>query len=469
MQYYTTQEISELALLQLPIKYTDLTAKALQYHTIVFNELVTGYYLADMKQINNNTLPFNITRVRKALGRFGAGGRGYWWDWLHVNFPLVTIISKGNSIQGVSSMAELTGVPLDIILAGANGKELLAAVYGQYGDADIDITPIDQHSLANYISSTSRELAKKSNNTRANNLKSARIILAVARELNGYLYQVKSPSSFGRTYYKGVNLQNVHATVREAALGCCWSIDIDTSVFNWKYSVVPFRDELTYTRELIQCKNRIRRDLALVVFGNSEPYSIKTIKQVLTAIGFGAGSHGKAWFKTAQGAWTQGAVSELIRSADHRERLFADPWMQGFMKEQDRINKNIGSELALAAASGEISEVYLQDLRSERGRISKSKLIAWAYQQTEQTVMADILEHAGSAALLLQVHDGVYFKTKPDIASMQDVLRLHWPLATLSSNKLEAWRHIDHDELQAHRLHIQQEERNARELISLEV
>ena len=458
MKYYSIQEICDLAKQELPVKYTDLEIKVKQYHDAVYKELVYGYYLANMDQINQGVIPFNITRLRKKLGRYGKGGKGYWWDWLHLNFPLVSITSKGNSIKGVSSMAEPI-VPLDIILASGSGKELIEALYStQDLESDIDFAPINVYSLNNYVQATAAE--NNINPTIQKNLKDARIILAIARECDNQLPQVASKSKFGRTYYKGINLQNIHKTVRHAALGACYEVDINSSVFNWKYAVVPFRDELTYTRELIQDKTRIRKHLAQVVFGNTTKRSTDTVKRVLTAISFGARAETRSWFKTVEGVWTQGAVSEIIYSKDVRDTLFNDPWMREFMREQDRINKYIGEDLACAAREGVIPQHFLEDLKSERGRISKAKLIAWAYQQSEQQVMALILKEARSE-VVLQVHDGVYFRTKPDMPSMQTVLQEHWPLATLSIQQIENYAYHNRELDQQHVEHIQREERAA--------
>jgi len=458
-KYYSSAEISSLAKTQIPCKYTNLEQKTAQYHHVVFNEIFYGYYLANMSQIQSETVPFSLSRVRQQLGRYGKGGKGYWWDWLHKNFPLVNIISLGNSIKGVTSMAQPKDIPLDIILASAKGKDLVTAIYSQFdANSDIHATPVNLYSLNNYILATQAQ--GSGNETIQRNLKTARIILSIAEECKGVLPQVVSESSFGRTYYRGVNLQNVHKTVRHAALGSCYSVDIDSSVFNWKYAMVPFRDELTYTRELIQDKNRVRRHLAHLLFGNESDYSIKTVKELLTAISFGARAETNCWFKNEYNQWTQGAVSEIIRSKELRTIFFNSEWMQNFMREQERISKHIGDDLAQAAKQGAIAKVYLEDLRSERGRISKGKLIAWAYQHSEQQMMQEILKWA-RAEPILQIHDGVYFKSKPDMPSMQTVLRDKWPLATLSIEQIESYHFENRESNQEHLDFIRQQELKA--------
>lgn len=456
-QYYSSAEISSAAAQQqLSCKYTNLEQKTAQYHQVVSNEIVYGYYLADMSQIQNQTVPFSLDRVRQQLGRYGQRPQCYWWDWLHQNFPLVHIVSVGNSIKGVTSVAQPKHTPLDIILANANGKDLVAAVYSQYDlDSEIHTTPVNLHSLNSYIRATQAQGSH--NETVQRNLKTARMILSIAEQCNGQLPQVVSSSSFGRTYYRGVNLQNVHKTVRHAALGQCYSVDIDSSVFNWKYAMVPFQQELTYTRELVLDKNRVRRQLALALFANDSEYSIKTVKEILTAVSFGARAETACWFKNQHNQWTQGAISEIVRSKQLRTAFFNTEWMRCFMAEQQRMNQHIGSDLALAVKQGHVPSMYLEDLKSQRGRISKGKLISWAYQHSEQQIMHEILKWA-RAQPMLQIHDGVYFKTKPDMLSMQTVLRDHWPLATLSIEHVNNYHFENRVVNQQHRDSIAQEE-----------
>jgi hypothetical protein len=452
--YYSIEQIACLAEQDIGVSKNKARTKAQLYHDAVCREMVYGYHvLATTRQIRENQIPFSLQRIRARLGRYGKPQK-YWWDWLHQKFPLIKLIKIGNSIKGELSMAE-PQIPIEIILANGNGKDLVKAIYQQFEElSEIHLAPLNLYSLENYILATRAESNK--NQTIQRNLKQAELIFAIGKECNGKLPMVVNFSSFGRTYYKGVNLQNVHKTVRHAALGACYSVDIDSAVFNWKYSMVDFQEELTYTRELIQDKQRVRSSLAQLVFGNSSDHSIKTIKRVLTAISFGARGETRCWFKQ-DGEWTQGSVSEIIHSKELRDLLFNDAWMKQFMQEQDRINKFIGDNLAQAAQQGLIPEKYLKELRSERGRISRGKLISWAYQQSEQQVMRDMLTWA-RAEPLLQIHDGVYFKTKPDLPSMQTALRNHWPLAKLSIEQIDDYHYRNKVLDQEHLAFIRKEE-----------
>lgn len=461
--YYDPQEIEARAIAcGVSAQCTDIESKAKQYQDLVLQELRKNLVLlASTEQINQEQIPFGIDQIRKKLGRYGKPQK-YWWNWLHQNFPIVEIVKKGNSHQKVLSMVKMK-IPLEILLASNDIQEIIDSIYKDF-DPDSEVHPvkIDLRSLKNYISSS--EAVNSTNPTLQENLKKARLILAIAKHLDGVLPQIANHSMFGRTYYQGLNLQNCHKTVREAALGHCYSIDINSSVFNWKYAMVPFREELSYTRELIQDRNRIRKYLAQLVFGNTKEYSIKTVKQVLTAISFGARAESNCWFRNPNGdnpAFIQGAISTIITSKENRKQLFNDPWMKQFMAEQERINLYIYKELMELVNQGEIPETHLNQLRTERGRISKSKIIAWAYQHHERGIMDKMLEYCNSE-VLLQVHDGVYVKHKPDLASMRTVLREEWPLADIDVKEIHRYTYENIVDIEEHKQRIRQEETSSK-------
>lgn len=463
MAEYNSNAIADLAVNQLGAKPNRALTAALLYQTAVFDELTYGYYvLANMDQINQNQIPFSINRVRKRLGSYGKNRQGYWWDWLHKTFPLVKIIKKGNNIQGAVSMAE-PQIPLDIILASKDGKAVVQTLYSVYDLAsELHFAPINTYSLENYILATTA--LNSGNKTIQANLRDATTILMIAKECDNKLPQIVNHSTFGRTYYRGVNLQSVHKTVRHAALGNCYSVDIDASVFNWKYSQVTFNQQLTYTREMIQDKNRVRKYLANLVFGNTSDLSVKTIKSVLTAISFGAKESGKGYYfnkrwnpNNGEPKYISSSIDTIITSPENRQRLFADPWMVAFMAEQKQINDAIYQELVHALKTGLIPEARVKELRSAAGRISPAKFIAWAYQHNEQMTMQNIIQWS-RAEVLLQVHDGVYFKTKPDMPSMQTVLQETWPLATLSIEHIDNYHYVNRVLNQQHLDFVHKEE-----------
>ncbi len=457
MNYYKPEDIQQLFDAQgLSSQRTDVIAKSKQYHNAVAKEIAYGFYMqANMAQIKQNHVPFNISRVRRALGRYGPR-KQYWWDWLHTNFPLITVIKKGNSLQQMNSIVK-SSIDLDILLASQDNRYVIDELYRDFGNNNkVHYAPIDQRNLANYIAST--VASKHTNKTILENLKLARLIQMIAEATEGVLPQIVSVSNFGRTYYRGPNLQSVHKEVRHAALGPCYAVDVNSSVFNWKYSCVPLLQEgLIRTRELIQDKVRVRRQLATLLFGNTEEHTIKTVKQVLTAIGFGArGNSGSGSWQDSSGVWQDSAIKKIIRSDKLRERFFEDTWVKAFLAEQKLMDDHIFAEMREGIKEAGLDPVEL-GITTDSGRISRSKTIAFGYQQSEADVMKKILEH-NKAEVLLQVHDAYYFKTKPDVANMGWLLQKEWPLATLSIEQIAPWSYKNLEYLAEHRAHIAAEE-----------
>lgn len=426
------------------------TRIAEKYITTVIQHIIIGQTRARTDQSALNQFPISTRALMDECGRYGKPQK-YWFPLLHKHFPMFKVITQGSNLKGEQTVAT-TDIPLDILIAG---QDVGAIFKKQYADVNFedptqyDIAPINIKNLENFIS-------KSTNQTHT---ATAKLILLIAQATGGNLPMVIHESSFGRKYYRGTNLQSCAKVVREAALGPCWSVDIENAVVNWKYSMMSKETQhnLTYTREYIQDKNRIRKQLAELVFGNTEKHSINTIKQIMTAVGFGARGETNCWYRNSTGAWTQGSISEILYSKELRNRLFSDEWMSRFMVEQDHMNKALEQDLRPEfQANAKLKQMVL----TESGkRISVQKMIALAYQHAERTVMMKIDEWANAQQILL-VHDGAYYRTRPDIASMQTVLRDLLPEAKLEMLQIDSWKPAI-VENKDHLEHIRQEERAA--------
>ena len=97
-----------------------------------------------------------------------------------------------------------------------------------------DIAPIDIESLKAFIIWLSDRENVAASDKLAQSLIQAKTILAVAAVTGGIYPQRRKPSPFGRTYYEGVSVQNVHKELRRAMLGDCWEYDMRSSVVSWK-------------------------------------------------------------------------------------------------------------------------------------------------------------------------------------------------------------------------------------------
>jgi hypothetical protein len=271
--------------------------------------LIAGYF------------PISVDKLKLDCGKFKPGNQFY-FKILHEQYPLFETISVGNNLKRRQTVGT-TDIPMKVLIAGGDSKEIVRAIYKDVtGEEPCDFVNIDINNLQNYIN---RIKTYNSNPTNLRNLRDATLILIVAKENLGNLPQIVNESAFGRRYYRGLNLQSCSKEVRLAALGPCWAVDISNSVFNWRYA--KFHKEgqklLINTKTYLQDKDRIRKKLAQAVFGNTQKYSVETVKRVMTAISFGARGETNSWYRNAAGAWVQGSISEIIKSPELRRKMFA--------------------------------------------------------------------------------------------------------------------------------------------------
>ena len=445
---YSPPEVERLAREQLPCKYTDVQAKYRAYEQAVYKELMHGYIIANMQQIEQGVLPFSVNRMTLKLKRCGKGGKHKWWTWLHKNFPLVIEQKKGNNLQGTLTMVSLHS-NIDVHkIQRMDTQSVIEAVYPYTDPQSIDSkhwVRIDLKSLREYIRQTRDKTDLHP--TVAFNLKQARVMFQIAEHFGGWLPQEPSASVFGRTYYKGLNLQSCHKTLRQAALGNSYEVDIRSAVFSWKLSMMEEEArKYTYTREYLDNKKRCHAIIAHAVWGVDKPTQSqeKTLKQVMTSIGFGAKLGTNAWFLN-NGAWQQSSLSTMIKSSIDRKSLVECEWVKKFLAEQKAINKHLLGVIKPYYKT--FSQELQNELRTASGKsMSDNKLISYVYQQFETQVMDAAIQEKGDAELLLRVHDAAYFKSKPDVRSMQTILQDHWPQSSFGLEHHTSWASVSDSE-----------------------
>lgn len=97
-----------------------------------------------------------------------------------------------------------------------------------------DIVPIDMKSLRNYMHWVQHDSSYIESKKKKQIITQADTILRIAQHTNGFYFQRKKSSEFGRHYFSGTSVQNVSKELRRAMLGHCWEYDIRSSVFAWK-------------------------------------------------------------------------------------------------------------------------------------------------------------------------------------------------------------------------------------------
>lgn len=420
-----------------------------------------GILIAKHQQLEDGLIPIEWRKLRTLCGRYGSrGSEKYWFDWFQLHHPILEKVKEGYKFgkQGTLTMARVT-IDLEILIAGQDPAELYTAYYADQDMSKVDMCPIDQHSLANYI--MANKAITRRHDRLNENLKLAQTILLISQapQCRGFLPQIISESDFGRKYYKGINLQTASKIVRHAALGECHQYDIEASVFTWKLDFVKelYEIKLPATIEYLEFKNHHRVRLSQSLFESTEKGYVGYIKQAITAIGFGARKTNAVWMGE-HGQWKKTALREIIKSPQLLDKFLNDSWVREFIQEQEAMNKLIWEEIKDYPMIKD--DVNLRNLNNQ---VSKSKAIAKAYQVTERSMLNAMITLAEPSQVLLTCHDGFYTKQKARITDLKECLKGFLPSSRLDHELHTAYQFIDLTVAEQHRQHIEQEEDAARE------
>jgi len=300
------------------------------------------------------------------------------------------------------------------------------------------IVPIDQRSLKNYLRWLKEKATLISTAQRDQYIKQAELILRVAQHTDGYYFQAKKPSAFGRIYYEGVSVQNVNKELRQAMLGNCWEYDLKSAVFCWKMTYAGDCVRINKVKEPVEKVFRTtisyltdKKDfIATVRFltfrsDSNVPRELqdKLLKQAITAISFGARLNSSGWM-LKNGKWINSSMSEIFYNSEERKRFIQCDLIRDFVKEQALLDQVI-----FQADRGD-DKAYFNgaDVYTKSGRLSRSKVIAFMYQ-TYETDLMNIVEELISRQdkqVIARIHDAIITKQKlslDDRVEIQDYIR----------------------------------------------
>jgi hypothetical protein len=295
--------------------------------------------------------------------------------------------------------------------------------------AGFDLVPVDAESLKALIVWLSDCVEFGTKEKRQHALRNAKLVLSVA-SINGNMFPQRiKPSPFGRTYYEGVSIQNVHKELRRAVLGNCWEYDMRSSVVAWKMGYAKslliskklqtdVRANFPATTLFLEDKVDFMSTVRYFTFGAGSVLTPEfqggLIKQALTAISFGAKSSGAGWVD-GSGQWQNPALVNILMNKVEREKFLSDPTVKAYIEEQRALDDFIYSQAKLS----------LPDLMSETcvytagGRPSKSKVLAYLYQHAETDAMNLVCAVAREYGHepIARVHDAVFFRCRlgPDL------------------------------------------------------
>lgn len=480
------------------------------YEQLVLRQIFYSKYPRTDEDINLGHWRIPSEWCRRQLGQFTCpktNKQVWFWDWMQNHYPMLEMIKPGflTSEKGMISLMK-PRYDLKLLLANSCPVEAVNEVYEVESAEDIlnipedeiDFVPIDQASLSAFIKSNTRLLrecrTEQGRATINRYIQEARTILLISEhpDFVGHIPHIKINSPFGRTYYKGVNLQNVSKAVRHAALGDCYSYDLSSSVFTvfyqilrgtivpWKYgnNPVPVEHKFTYMLDYIDKKKTIRRDIAKHVFQEEwktrktdNEWAIDVIKAAFTAIGFG----GKAGvYIDKNGKLQKNSINTIIIGKEKQDRFLKHPFVIEFMQEMKECVKLIVEyRKAHFPETFDLNSEKSKIFQSEKGRISPAKVAAYVYQKFEARTIKSVIQHRKINCLLL-THDGFYTKNKIHLGEARESLiecqqlqffggdRTATTYMTLEEQKHIKFKFYDDSEEQAHREWIQQEEANAR-------
>ena len=348
-------------------------------------------------------------------------------------------------------------------------------------EVGFDFVPVDIDSLKAFVHWMCAGAGFGSKEKRQQILNQAKLIIAIA-SINGATFPQRiKRSPFGRTYYEGLSVQNVHKELRRAMLGNCWEYDMRSSVVAWKMGYARdlllqadtdpdvrlyFPATTLYLEDKVDFMATVRYFTFAGNTSLTEDFQLGLIKQALTAISFGAKITGSGWTDSS-GTWKNPALVDILKNQSERDRFLADPTVKVFVEEQHALDDFI-FEIVKRNSAGLLA---LDCLLTPSGRVSKPKVLAYLYQHAETDAMDLICSVAAQYGNvpIARVHDAVFFKSRlgPDLKQelefkLQDATcNKYWHL---SSKQLNRYVPISMDAAQDELLHKQSvadEERRA--------
>lgn len=424
-----------------------------QYLNVVFDTLVTR-----LPFLNNGETYVSTQDLLHDCKDFKYQGKRYWvWNAFKEIYPFMVVVTPGSNLRATENHFErntkvriVSERLLDMMLHERSPETIFNHFFPD--DVITSVSPdqlerveIDLDNLQRFIDCTEFELERVPDDATAlreklrRNHTQATLILKIGQHTFAehglaYLPMIPAKSEFGRTYYKGMNIQNVSKQVRSAIIGRHYQYDMNAAVFAIKlylYGIVQGGDNnlvgtklATYTRQYLAEKDLIRTRLAKECFEGiniSWDAKLKAIKNALTAIGFGARTNSNHVWQV-DGVMKGGALSQILISPTVRNHFLQDKWVKEFIAEQQVMEDDI-------LASAEASEDYeamcakIKAANGVNGRVTRGGKLAMLYQTWETDVMDEailVLARYGISPIA-RIHDAFIVRDKLSPRIMDDI------------------------------------------------
>ena len=404
-------------------KFPDMPIERAEKHYNKYLEIMREQLLRQLPYIDDDKVNINLDKLWSY--KFMHKGLYYYiWQEFNQIQPFVYIVDKGSNIKNHISVGKILDQKLiDLLIDTADTLELVKMYYGDISINDMVMIPIDMKSTRGYIDATEYKLQTiDTNNNYYNkvlaNLRSAKYIKLISEyfypKYGSYvLPHISSDSPYGRTYYKGINLQNISKEVRAAVLGTHYQYDIYAAIFAIKLfhaqEILNKENksvwrEFSYTTEYLEHKDLIRSRFGKLI--THYPDGKKLAKEAITAIGFGARLSGGAWLEGLK--WQTSSIKDIIKNRDDFKAFASDTWLRNFHREQKELTKLIVDD---SLQNKQFIEKIntLPDIKSVNGNYNKQKIMSYIFQHTETKLMDAIVSYTNP---IIRIHDAFLTKDK---------------------------------------------------------
>jgi hypothetical protein len=291
--------------------------------------------------------------------------------------------------------------------------------------AQFDIVEVNHQSLQHYYSWLNTGATLLNAQQKQKYANQAEHILRLSAHADGYYFQRRKPSKYGRIYYEGVSVQNINKEMRRAMLAPCWEHDVRSSVFTWKMCYAKdcirimgtderveqlFSSTITFLTDKRDFMASVRYMTFLPESNVPRDLQDKLIKRAITAIGFGARSTGSGKM-LKDGAWVDTTLGQIIKNKDELKRFLTCPIIKSFIREQ----KMLDAVIFYSDKHGDAKAFFNgADVHTQSGRLSKAKVIAFMYQTYETELMNEVqlwMEELGKT-VIARIHDAIITREK---------------------------------------------------------
>ena len=359
---------------------------------------------------------------------------------------------KLQAMSDVQLVRYLFSVPASDVVAYQNLLSTFHATPASQVATDYDLLNVNIAATVDYIKSLVRSKVKNKDKTE---YRKALRILRMAQVNNSIYPQRKKLSEFGRTYYEGVSIQSVNKVLRKAILQGCYEYDVKSSVIAWKLAfayelLINEKSSDTVENEFLVIDYFLTRkkdfldDLQSKVFGNttglSDAKQKKLIKEAMTAMSFGGKLTGR--WKNNFGVEKVSSVVKIFGAHFQAEYVNFSNSIEvtQFVSQQSRLDKFIINKFTAQYSY----LASMPSLHTTKGRLSKSKVLAWLYQNAESIVMNFVRDELKKLNVAVQanIHDAIVVNRKLTANEIQHIVQTISTKTKLSYFALDETQYI---------------------------